>query len=108
MEGNEITVQELKKIMNQGMQFQLLDVREQEEYKNGYIKAAIHIPLEELPSYYEQLSRNLPVIIYCHHGIESTLAFEYLNKTHGFTNLSILKGGLHAWAIEIDQAMMWY
>lgn len=108
MEIQEITVQDLQDMMKVNQNFQLLDVRELTEYQVSSIKQSLHIPLQELPSNYSQIPHQIPVIVYCHHGIESVLAIEYLSKNHGFTNLYLLSGGLHAWATEIDQAMTWY
>jgi len=104
----EISVHELKQMLSRGADFQLIDVRESAEYQNGYIQQSVHIPLEVLPSQHHQLSRKKPVVVYCHHGMQSALAIEYLTKTHGFDNLYALRGGLHAWATEIDQALLWY
>ena len=108
MEMQEITVQNLQNMIKLGKSIQLLDVREETEYQSSSIKTALNIPMEELPSNYARVAHNIPVIVYCHHGMESILAIEYLSKNHGFTNLYLLSGGLHAWATEIDQALHWY
>ncbi len=108
MEVLEITVQDLQAMIRASKEFKLLDVREQAESKISAIKKSMRIPLEKLPSRYEKVPRHIPVVVYCHHGMESTLAIEYLNKTHGFDNLCLLSGGLHAWATQIDQATIWY
>lgn len=108
MESSEISVHELREWITNGAAPQLVDVREAAEYQSGHIREAVHIPLEQLSSHHEKISRHKPVVVYCHHGTDSALAVEYLTKTHGFRNLYVLRDGMHAWATKIDQALSWY
>ncbi|MCU0354431.1 MAG: rhodanese-like domain-containing protein [Cytophagales bacterium] len=108
MEFQEITVLQLKELLANDEPLQLLDVREPAEYRLGFIKKALNIPLQMLSSEHGRLSRQVPVVVYCHHGQASTLAVDYLTRTHGFDNLYLLAGGLHAWATEVDQGVLWY
>ena len=108
MKSQEITVFQLKELLASGEPLQLLDVREPSEYRLGFIGKALNVPLQLLPSEYGKLSRRMPVVICCHHGQASTLAIDYLTRTHGFDNLYLLVGGLHAWATEVDQGVLWY
>ncbi len=105
---DEMSVGELKTFLDQGTDMQLIDVRETAERQLGYLPLSFHIPFNQLPSQYLLISREKPVIIYCHHGMQSLWAIEYLQANHGFNNLFLLRGGLHTWAIEIDQRVVWY
>ncbi|MDM7322032.1 MAG: rhodanese-like domain-containing protein [Gammaproteobacteria bacterium] len=76
----------------------LLDVREINEYREGHLRDAKHIPLGQLGSKIDQLTswKDKPVIIYCRTGNRSGVACNLLAK-HGFTKLYNLAGGIMAW-----------
>ena len=103
----ETTVQELKKLMDEGADFQLIDVREPWEYKKCNI-GGISIPMSEAKSAESQIATDKKVIIHCYRGIRSAKVIAELEKTYGFTNLYNLKGGLLAYAKEIDPNLATY
>ncbi|WP_031301500.1 rhodanese-like domain-containing protein [Sphingobacterium paucimobilis] len=96
----EITVQELKSMMDQNEEFQLIDVRETFEYEVSHLNG-INIPLAGILIESDKLSKDRPVIIQCRSGKRSAQAVMLLEQ-QGFTNLSNLKGGILAWKEEID------
>ncbi len=53
------------------------------------------------------LPRDLPLACLCHHGIRSAQAAEYF-LTHGFTEVYNVRGGIEAWAREVDPAIPRY
>lgn len=63
---------------------QLLDVRNKEEWQNGYFPEAIHIPLSELRQRLDELDKEQEYIVSCHSGLRSYLA-ERILKQAGFT-----------------------
>jgi rhodanese-related sulfurtransferase len=75
----------------------LLDVRTEPERKKGHIKGSVHIPLNQLRSRQEELTKfkNKEIVCYCRSGNRSLNAAVFLQK-HGF-NASNLKGGMVAW-----------
>lgn len=75
-----------------------LDIREDNEYRNGHIPGAIHIPLKQLPERVSELEkyRARPVIACCRSGNRSTSAGSILAK-HGFERVYNLAGGIAAW-----------
>jgi rhodanese-related sulfurtransferase len=75
----------------------LLDVRTGPERKKGYINGSVHIPLNQLRSRQEELTKfkNKEIVCYCRNGNRSLNAAVFLQK-HGF-NASNLKGGIVAW-----------
>jgi len=102
-----ITVKELKTKLDSKEDLQIIDVRDDEEYEICNIGGDL-IPLDLLEEYVERLSKNKPVIIHCHLGGRSEEAIEILEKKYAFSNLYNLKGGIDAWAREIDPAMPEY
>jgi adenylyltransferase/sulfurtransferase len=103
----EITVQELKKLKDAGADFQLIDVREPHEYDICDIGGEL-IPMAEIPSSTDQISRDKQVIIHCRSGKRSGEMVLWLEKNEGYENLYNLKGGILAWAKEIDPEMPVY
>lgn len=100
----EITVQELKQLVDNGTDFQLIDVREEWEYENANLKGE-HIALATIIDNADKISRNKQVVIHCRSGARSGQAVQLLEKNLGFTNLYNLKGGILAWKNEIDHSL---
>ena len=71
--------------------------------------AAIHIPDEpHFPCAKTSCpDDDLPIVVYCHHGIRSLHTAMYLEDV-GFENLYNLQGGIDAWAMQVDSKMMRY
>ncbi len=85
----------------------LLDVREHFEVDIGAINGHRHIPLRQLPAKYGTLPRNRPLIVYCHHGMRSLRAAEFL-RSKGYTRAQSLAGGIDRWSLEIDPSVPRY
>ena len=103
----EKTVEELKAMIDGGEDFQLIDVREPHEYEICNLKGEL-IPQGDIPNSVNKISRDKPVVVHCRSGMRSGNAIKFLETTHGFTNLYNLKGGILAWADEIDPEMAKY
>lgn len=102
----EISVHELKALREAGANFFLLDVRNQDEYKFCNLGGHL-IPFTELMSRIDELNPEEHIIIHCHAGGRSRRATEIL-MTKGFKKVSNLRGGITAWANEIDAGMPKY
>ena len=100
----EITVQELKTMIDEKIDFQLIDVREEYEYEAANIGGEL-IPLSQVVDRADSISRDKPVIVQCRSGARSAAAVRELESRFGFTNLANLKGGILAWAKEIDPTL---
>ncbi|WP_298611021.1 rhodanese-like domain-containing protein [uncultured Thiothrix sp.] len=86
---------------------QLLDVREPWEYQIVHLENSQLVPLTQLTNYaLNELSKDLPVIVICHHGIRSAHAC-YLLERLGFQAIN-LTGGIDRWAREIDPSIPIY
>jgi len=103
----EVTVQELKAMRDAGENFQLIDVREPHEFDICNLDGEL-IPQGEIPNSFERISKDKKVVIHCRSGARSGNMVQWLEKNHGFTNLYNLKGGVLAWAKEIDTSMPTY
>jgi adenylyltransferase/sulfurtransferase len=103
----EINVHQLRELMSRNIDFQLVDVREPYETEIASLGGDL-IPQNSIPSNLEKLSREKPVIIYCRTGVRSADTVSYLQEMHGFDNVYNLKGGIHAWADEIDPSISKY
>ena len=97
----EVTVQELKKMMDSNADFQLIDVREPHEYDICNLNGEL-IPMSDIPNNVDKIAKDKQVVIHCRSGKRSGDMLLWLEKNHGFTNLYNLKGGVLAWARDID------
>lgn len=103
----EKTVEELKQMMDSGVDFQLVDVREPHEFEICNLNGLL-IPMNEVPDNIDKIEKEKPVVIHCRSGARSGRIVDYLETTNGLTNLYNLKGGILAWADEIDPEMSKY
>lgn len=103
----EVTVHELQELIDQGADFQLIDVREPYEYAIANLDGEL-IPLGSVSASAHKFSRNKKVIVYCRSGVRSANAIRELENLFGFENLYNLKGGILAWSKEIDAAVPTY
>ncbi len=103
----EVTATELKKMKDDGITFQLIDVREEYEYDIANLSGEL-IPMGDLMSNIDKIAKDIDVVIHCRSGARSATAIIQLEKTHGFTNLYNLKGGILAYAKEVDSSLATY
>ena len=76
----------------------VLDVRERDEYEQGFIPGAIHIPRGNLETRIERnvVDRSTPIIIYCATGTRSVYAAKTLDEL-GYTDVVSMSGGFASW-----------
>ena len=102
----EITPEELKqKLTNGGVK--LVDVREPHEYEICHLPNAKLVPLSEILSRVAELDSSDELVLYCHHGMRSRDALEFL-KGAGFRKLKSLRCGIDAWAAAVDPSLPRY
>lgn len=99
----EVTVTELKKMRDNKEDFQLIDVREPHEAAVAQIGGEL-IPMGNVMDSLERISREKKVVIHCRSGARSGAIVQALEK-QGFDNVYNLKGGILAWANEIDPSL---
>jgi adenylyltransferase/sulfurtransferase len=100
----EIDVHQLKTRLDQPKPFILLDVREPSETEIGKIGESIVIPLGQLEKRIGELDPSAETIVLCKAGGRSAKALSLLNDS-GFTNACHVRGGISAWAQEIDPSI---
>ncbi len=106
-EVKEISVSELKELLDSKADVQVIDVREPYEYEIVNIGAEL-IPLNSILGEVEKISKDKQVVIHCRSGKRSADAIQLLEVEHGFENLYNLKGGVLAYADEIDTSLTKY
>lgn len=85
----------------------LLDVREPWEHALCSIEGAMHLPMRAIGAALGELDPQRETIVVCHHGARSMQVAAAL-LAHGFARLANLRGGIDAWAREIDPGMPRY
>ena len=98
---------EVQRLVAQDPNVVLLDVRESHEYAIVHIEGSRLIPLSELHLRADELDTADTIVTYCHHGQRSLQAIQTL-EAFGFRKLKHLRGGIDAWACEVDQEMARY
>jgi len=106
-DGADVTADEVKGELDAGKELVLLDVRDPHEYEITHIDGAKFIPLGELPARLNELDDHADVVTYCHHGARSLKALEIL-KAAGFAKVRSLRGGIDAWAVNVEREMARY
>lgn len=96
----EVTVKELKQMVDNKEDFQLIDVREEYEFEESNLKGEL-IPMGEVMDNLDKISKDKKVVVHCRSGKRSATVIQALEAQHGFTNLYNLKGGILAYIEEI-------
>ena len=104
--GLDITVQELAERVKTN-HLKLLDVREPHELEISALPNAQNIPLGQLAARLSELDTADEMVIFCKSGGRSARGLELLASA-GFKKVKNLKGGINAWAKEVDQSLPLY
>jgi adenylyltransferase/sulfurtransferase len=105
--GGAIDVVEVKRKLDRGDDFLLIDVREPHEYQIARIPGALLIPLGELPKRLSELDPNAEIVAHCKMGGRSQQAVD-LMKQNGFKNVLNMTGGITAWSDKVDPSVPKY
>jgi adenylyltransferase/sulfurtransferase len=103
----DITPQELAARLQQGNHLKIVDVREPHEWEISHLEGATLIPLGQLAAHMHELDSAEEIVLQCKSGARSLKALELL-YTAGFRKLKNLKGGINAWAREVDPRLPIY
>jgi adenylyltransferase/sulfurtransferase len=105
---DEVSVQEMKRaIENPKIGIKVIDVREPDEYQIAHIDGVPLFPLSTLQQRFTELDPNQQYYIHCKSGVRSLRALQFLRE-QGFKYLKSVKGGISAWADEIDHSVPKY
>ena len=107
MDVPTISATELRAKLDRKEKFVLVDVREPFEYDICNIPGSKLIPLGELPARLSELDSADDIVLHCKVGARSAKALRVLQEA-GFRKLSNLRGGIDAWADEVDPSVPKY
>lgn len=77
----------------------LVDVRELNEWENGHVDGAVHVPLSDLSAAKDKLDKSQEYYVMCHSGARSAMACQELSK-EGYKVTNVM-GGISAWRGEV-------
>lgn len=105
--GWDISAAELSEQFRLGNRLKLLDVREPHELQISTLPGAINIPLGQLAARLVELDSASEMVVFCKAGTRSARALELLLSA-GFRKVKNLKGGINAWANDVDATLPIY
>jgi molybdopterin/thiamine biosynthesis adenylyltransferase/rhodanese-related sulfurtransferase len=103
----DVTASELAARLSLGPRPLLLDVREPHELEISALPGAVNIPLGVLAARLSELDSAREMVVFCKAGTRSARALELLVSA-GFRKVKNLKGGINAWAREVDDSLPVY
>lgn len=103
----DISALDLKERLSLTPNLILLDVREPHELEISALTGARNIPLGEVAQRMSELDSAEEMVIFCKRGSRSARAIEILASA-GFKKMKNLKGGINAWAEEVDTSLPLY
>jgi rhodanese-related sulfurtransferase len=94
----ECTVDDVKRRLDAGERFTLVDVREESEYAKGHLPGAVHLGKGVIE---RDIEKAIPdpgaaLVLYCGGGFRSALAADAIQKM-GYTNVVSMDGGWRDW-----------
>lgn len=95
----EITSQELKTLIDNKANFQLIDVREPHEFDEVNINGEL-IPMGDVMDNLDKIAKDKQVVVHCRSGKRSAAVIQAL-EAEGYNNLYNLKGGILAYIEEV-------
>jgi adenylyltransferase/sulfurtransferase len=105
----EVTPAQLKAELDGGRTISIIDVREPHEWQISNLESlgSKLIPLGQFPQRLNELSSADEIVVHCKMGGRSAKAYDVL-KQAGFKKIRNLKGGILAWADQVDPSMPKY
>ena len=105
----DIDVLSVKKMLDGGERFVLLDVREPDEFATASIEGTLQIPMRTVPSRLPDLEphRGERIVVHCHHGGRSARVAQWLRE-QGFEKVQNMAGGIEAWSQQVDPSVPRY
>jgi len=94
----ETDIREVKRRLDAGDKFYLVDVREESEWALGRLPGALHLSKGVIERDIEKAfpDKSAPIVLYCGGGFRSALAADNLQKM-GYTSVISMDGGWRAW-----------
>jgi rhodanese-related sulfurtransferase len=94
----ELSVDQVKSMMDRGVSFHLVDVREESEWAKDHLPGAVHLGKGVIERDVEQTlcDTGAQIVLYCGGGYRSALAADNLQKM-GYTQVFSMDGGIRGW-----------
>ena len=96
----EVTVQELKALLDSKADFQLIDVREPHEYQIANLGGEL-IPLGQVEAQADKVARDKQVVVHCRSGARSLQVAQLLRRS-GFKDVKSMAGGILLWNKDVN------
>lgn len=106
--SDDITAVELKHWIETQRDIQLIDVREPHEYAIANLPYEKLIPLGQIVNRRSEMDPARDTVVFCHHGERSAQAIQALRAAKYTGKLINLRGGIIAWADEVDPSVPKY
>ncbi len=103
----DITALQLSSRLKENPGLRLIDVREPHEREISNLEGSELIPMGQFAARLNELDSAEELILFCKAGTRSTRALEILASA-GFKKVKNLKGGINAWAIDVDPSLPIY
>lgn len=85
-----------------GEEFTILDCREAFELRLASLQQPVlHVPLGMMEDHADELPKDTPVVVMCHHGVRSMHGAAILIQA-GLTHVCSMSGGIDRWSIKVD------
>jgi rhodanese-related sulfurtransferase len=89
-------------------QARFIDVREPWEFEAAHIEGSVLMPMGDVPARaHQELDPDERLVVLCHHGMRSLNVTVWL-RNQGFENAQSMRGGIDAWAAEVDATVKRY
>ncbi len=104
----EVSPEELQALLDNEA-VRLIDCREPDEHALCRIGGAVLIPLQQIPAEIGAVrgEGGRPIVVYCHHGMRSLNATQFL-RARGLADVFSLRGGIDAWSLVVDPGVPRY
>ena len=103
----EIRPAALKALLESSAPPLVLDVREDWERDAARLSGTLDIPMMDVPARLAELPHDRDIVVMCHGGVRSLKVAHFLAQ-NGFSRVTNLTGGIHAWATDVDPGVGTY
>ena len=106
----ELNAPDVKRRLDTEQPVALIDVREPFEHQTASIAGAHLFPMNTIPARLQEIeaiSDEMPLIVFCHHGVRSLNVVSWLRQ-RGIENCQSMAGGIDAWSLQVDRSVPRY
>lgn len=93
--AKDLTVEQANDLLKKG-EVKVFDLRDEGSYNAAHIDGAVRLTHENMAEFVANSEKEVPILVYCYHGISSEAAAEFLSE-QGFSEVYSMIGGFEAW-----------